>query len=36
VHQVISEVGEMCNIKYFPRKLAEDEKYFWYDQKKLE
>jgi serine palmitoyltransferase len=34
--QVISEVGEMCNIKYFPSKLAEEEKYFWYDQKKLE
>lgn len=34
--KVISEVGEMCNIKYFPSKLAEEEKFFWYDQKKLE
>lgn len=34
--KVISEVGEMCNIKYFPSKLVEDEKYFWYDQKKLQ
>ncbi|KAG0589161.1 hypothetical protein KC19_2G295500, partial [Ceratodon purpureus] len=34
--KVISEVGEICNIKYFPNKSLEEEKYLWYDRKKLE
>jgi len=33
---VMCEVGQMCNIKYFPSEEQLNEKMFWSDQKKLQ